>query len=154
MRPVEGMGKKLVIVRTGLVFANQGGAFPEFVKPMKYGMAAILGSGRQVVSWIHLDDIVRVYLEAIENKNFNGVYNAVSRDSISNKQLTLKIARARKKPFVSMHVPAFALKLLFGEVSVEVLKSTTVDGSKLRDSGFNLIYPTVDSALNDLISVR
>lgn len=151
VKPVEDMGKKLVIVRTGLVFANQGGAFPEFVKPMKFGMAAILGSGKQVVSWIHIDDIVRVYLEAIENNNLKGVYNAVSREPVSNKELTLKIARARKKPFVSMHVPAFALNILFGEVSVEVLKSTTVDGSKLRDSGFNLIYPTVDSAVNDLV---
>ena len=151
VRPVEDMGKKLVIFRTGLVFANEGGAFPEFVKPMKYGIAAILGSGRQIVSWIHIDDMVRAYLEAIENSNLKGIYNAVSREAVSNKQLTLKIGRARGKSFMAMHVPSFVLKVLFGEVSVEVLKSTDVDGSKLRDSGFSLIYPTVDSAINSLL---
>lgn len=151
VRPVENLGKKLVILRTGLVFSNQGGAFVEFVKPMKYGVAAILGNGRQIVSWIHIDDLVRVYVEAIENKNLKGVYNAVAREPVSNSELTVRIARARKKGFIAMHVPSFVLRTLFGGVSVEVLKSTAVDGGKLRDSGFNLIYPTVESALNDLL---
>ncbi|MBL7699338.1 MAG: TIGR01777 family oxidoreductase [Chitinophagaceae bacterium] len=151
VQPVELLSKRLVVFRTGIVFANEGGAFPEFVKPMKFGLAAILGSGRQIMSWIHIDDVVRAYMAAIENKNLNGVYNAVSREPVSNKDLTLKIARARKKNFIAMHVPAFVLKIFFGEVSVEVLKSTTVDGSRLRDSGFTLIHPTVDSAVNDLI---
>lgn len=151
IKPVEELGKRLVIYRTGIVLANEGGAFPEFVKPMKFGIAGILGSGKQKVSWIHVDDIIRAYAEAIENSNLRGVYNAVARESVSNKELTLRIARARKKPFIAMHVPAFGLKALFGEVSVEVLKSTDVDGTRLRDSGLNLIYPTIDSAINDLI---
>lgn len=151
IKPVEELGKRLVIYRTGIVLSNEGGAFPEFVKPMKFGIAGILGSGKQKVSWIHVDDIIRAYAEAVENSHLRGVYNAVARESVSNKELTLRIARARKKPFIAMHVPAFGLKALFGEVSVEVLKSTDVDGKRLRDSGFNLIYPTIDSAINDLV---
>lgn len=150
-QPVEEMGIRRVVFRTGLVFSNNGGAFPEFVRPMKYGLAAILGSGRQIVSWIHIDDLVRTYVQAIENTSFKGVYNAVSKETVSNGTLTVKIARARKKPFITMHVPGFVLKIVFGEVSVEVLKSTTVDSGKLSSSGFNFLYPTVDSALNELI---
>lgn len=151
IQPVEGLGKRLVIYRTGIVLSNDGGAFPEFVRPMKFGIAGILGSGRQVVSWIHVEDIVRAYVEAIENSHLRGVYNAVARESVSNKELTLRIARARRRPFIAMHVPGFGLKALVGEVSVEVLKSADVDGSRLRDSGFNLIYPTIESAINDLV---
>lgn len=151
IKPVEELGKRLVIYRTGIVLANEGGAFPEFVKPMKFGVAGVLGSGKQIVSWIHIDDIVRAYAEALENDHLRGVYNAVSREPVSNKELTLKIARARKRPFIAMHVPSIALKTLLGGVSIEVLKSTTVDGSRLRDSGFKLIYPTIESAINDLV---
>lgn len=151
IRPVEQLSKRLVIIRTGIVLSGDGGALPEFIKPMKFGIAGILGSGKQIISWIHIDDICRAYLYAIENPDMKGPYNAVAREPVSNRKLTVEIARARKKPFIAVHVPAFALKVLFGEVSVEVLKSATVDGGKLRSSGFNYIHPTVVSALNDLV---
>lgn len=154
VQPVTSLGKRLVHLRTGIVFSNKGGAFREFLKPFKAGIAAILGSGNQVISWIHVDDLCRIYLEAIENQQLNGPYNASAPETISNKQLMLKIAKALRRPYIPVHVPEFALRLVLGEMSIEVLKSATMDDSKIRKTGFNFIYPTVDAALNVLIRPR
>lgn len=146
------MNIRLVFIRTGIVLSRTAGAFPEFEKPMKAGLAAILGDGKQIISWIHLDDISRMYLHAIINKTMQGPYNAVSPEKVLNKDLTLALARARKRPFIPIHVPAFALKIILGEMSIEVLKSTTVDNGRIRNTGFNYLYPSVDSALNVLLT--
>jgi uncharacterized protein len=145
--------KRLVILRTSIVFSTKGGAFKEFLGPMKFGIAPILGSGKQVVSWIHIDDLARLYLAAIENSHMNGVYNATTAEPITNKELMLKVARARRRPFIPIHVPALALKTLFGELSIEVLKSATLDNKKVKETGFTFIYPGIDSAVNDLVRV-
>jgi len=152
MYPVIELNKRLVYLRTGIVFSTRGGAFKEFLKPFKAGVAAILGSGKQVISWIHIDDLCRMYLAAIENPELRGAYNASAPDTITNKQLMLKIGKARSRPFIPVHVPEIALKIVLGEMSIEVLKSATMDDSKIRQTGFNFIFPTVDAALNDLIS--
>lgn len=150
IQPVKHLGKRLVILRTGIVLSNDGGAFVEFKKPMKAGIAGIIGRGKQEISWIHIDDICRMYIDAIENNNITGAYNAVT-DHVTNKELILRTARARKKPFIAIHVPEFALKLMLGEMSIEVLKSATVDSSKIKHAGFKFIYPTLDAALNELV---
>jgi len=141
----------LVIFRTGVVLSNRGGAFKEFLKPFKAGIAAILGSGSQMISWIHIDDLCRLYLTAIEMNRVNGVYNATAPETISNKQLMLKLADIRRRPYIPIHVPEFVLKVVVGEMSIEVLKSANVDDTKIRKAGFKFIYPTVESALNDLV---
>lgn len=150
IQPVEVLGKRLVILRTGIVLSNNGGALAEFKKPLKFGMASILGGGDQITSWIHIDDICRMYLYAIEN-NINGIYNAVAPHPVTNKQLTLTLAKATKgNAFVSMHVPAFVLKIMLGEMSVEVLKSANVSVAKFQQTGFQFAYPTIESALKEL----
>ena len=154
IQPVVELNKRLVCLRTGIVFSTKGGAFKEFVKPFKAGVAAIPGSGKQIISWIHIDDLCRMYLAAIENQGMHGSYNACAPETISNKQLVLKIAKARRRAYIPVHVPEFVLKIVLGEMSIEVLKSATMDDSKIRNTGFNFIYPTVDAALNDLIRRR
>jgi uncharacterized protein len=154
IKPVASLGIRLVILRTAIVLSNEGGAFPEFVKPMNAGVAGILGSGDQVISWIHIADIARLYLEAIVNENYKGVYNAAAPEYLTNKEFTLRIARARKRPFIPVHVPVFALKIWLGEMSIEVLKSATVDITKLRQAGFRFLYPGIDAALNVLIGTH
>lgn len=151
MLPVQTMGKRLVILRTGIVLAKEGGAFPEFEKPIKAAVAAILGDGNQVISWIHIDDLCRMYMAAIQMKHLQGIYNAVAPDPVTNKELVLTIARMRKRPFIAVHIPAFVLKIMLGELSIEVLKSAVVDGSKIRNAGFNFTFPAVDAAVNDLL---
>jgi uncharacterized protein (TIGR01777 family) len=135
--PAEQFGKRLVKLRTGIVLSNDGGALAEFKKPLKGFVAAILGDGKQVVSWIHVDDLCRMYLSAIENENINGVYNAVAPNPVTNKELVLTLAKKmRGNFFIPIHVPAFALKIILGEMSIEVLKSATVKFSKDTINGF------------------
>lgn len=151
IEPVTALGKRLVILRTGIVLSKNGGAFTEFEKPLKFGFATILGSGKQVISWIHEEDICRMYLFALQNENVSGVYNAVAPKPVDNKTLMLSIAKIKRgKFFISMHVPSFVLKLILGEMSVEVLKSATVSCSKIQAKSFSFFYPSIDGALQEL----
>jgi uncharacterized protein (TIGR01777 family) len=145
--PVAELRKRLVIFRIGIVLSNEGGAYAEFKKPLQFGAATILGNGRQVVSWIHIDDLVQLFTTAIENENWQGVYNAVAPDPVSNKDLILQIAKQKRKFYVPFHVPALALKTALGEMSSEVLKSTTVSSQKAEEEGFEFLYPTIEKAV-------
>ncbi len=144
-------GKRLVKLRTGIVLSNDGGAYIEFKKPLKAGVATILGSGKQMISWIHADDICRMYIYALESDKMNGAYNAVAPNPVSNKTLILQIARQLNPRFyIPLYVPAFALKIALGEMSVEVLKSTKASADKISSAGFTFLYPTIDKAIEAL----
>jgi uncharacterized protein (TIGR01777 family) len=152
IHPVTGAGKRLVIIRTGIVLSGKGGALAEFRKPVRLGVAAILGSGRQVISWIHVDDLCRLYLAAIEQKEWSGVFNGVAPQPVDNRTLMLALGRRLKgRYFVPVYIPSFFLKLALGEMSIEVLKSTTVSAKRTREQGFQFLYPSIDSALDALL---
>jgi uncharacterized protein (TIGR01777 family) len=149
-KEIETLGKRLVYLRTGIVLDKERGALSEFKKPLKFGIASILGSGKQIISWIHIEDLCRLYIYVVEN-NISGVFNAVAPKPVNNETLTLKLAKKiRGKSFIPMHVPSFILKIVLGEMSVEVLKSATVNDDKIRNTGFKFIYPSPDAALNEL----
>ncbi|CAN5780514.1 TIGR01777 family oxidoreductase [soil metagenome] len=150
-KPIDKLNKRLVYIRTGIVLSNNGGAFKEFKNPIKFGIAAILGGGKQMISWIHIEDICRMYIYAIENE-ISGVFNGVAPKPVSNKTLTLELAKKiRGKFFIPIHVPSFILKIVLGEMSVEVLKSATVNDNKIRNTGFKFLYPSLDATLNELV---
>ena len=151
LEPVKKMGKRLVKLRTGIVLSKDGGALKEFKNPLRFGVAAILGNGKQIISWIHIDDLLRLYIAAIEDQNMNGVYNAVAPGPVSNKKLTLQLARIQKGNFfIPVYVPSFVLKTVLGEMSIEVLKSATVSCDKVHYGGFVFLYPSIEAALTNL----
>jgi uncharacterized protein (TIGR01777 family) len=150
IEPVTGLGKRLVLLRVGIVLSNRGGAYAEFKKPLRLGVAPVLGSGRQVVSWIHIDDVVNLYMQAIENESWSGVYNAVAPRPVSNKTLMRTLATQHGGNHISAPVPAFALKVVVGEMSVEVLKSTTVSSGKVEQAGYTFSFPHIEGAVQDL----
>ena len=150
IEPVIQLGKRLVKLRTGIVLSKEGGALKEFIKPLKFGIAAILGSGKQIISWIHINDLVRMFIAAIENEKMNGVYNAVAPNPVSNKELTLQLAKSRHKFFIPVHIPSFILKIVLGEMSLEVLKSATVSCKKIQGMGFVFQFPGIRTALEDM----
>jgi uncharacterized protein (TIGR01777 family) len=146
-------GIRVCKLRTGIVLAKEGGAMAEFIKPIRFGIAAILSSGKQVVSWIHVDDLCRMFLYAIENNFMAGSYNAVAPVPVSNKTLTITLAKAiRGQFYIPVHVPSVILKLMMGQRSIELLKSTTVSAEKISQSGFTFLYPSIESSVAQLLS--
>ncbi len=152
IEPITQLGKRLIKLRIGIVLSNTGGALVEFKKPLKFGIAGILGSGKQIISWIHIEDLCKMFIYAIEQPKLNGVYNAVATHPVTNKQLTLFLAKIMRKTFfIPLHVPEFVLKILLGEMSIEVLKSATVNNKKIMASGFRFDYSTIEDALHELV---
>ncbi|MBS1510242.1 MAG: TIGR01777 family oxidoreductase [Bacteroidetes bacterium] len=150
--PAEAMHKRLVKLRIGIVLSAEGGALLEFIKPLKLGVAAILGNGQQTVSWIHIDDLCRMFIHAIENETIRGVYNAAAPNPVTNKTLNITLAKKMKRRFyIPLHVPSFILKIILGERSIEILKSTAMSCEKIIQSGFSFNYTTVDEALEQLL---
>ncbi|MEO5907687.1 MAG: TIGR01777 family oxidoreductase [Ginsengibacter sp.] len=152
VEPVSALEIRLVKLRTGIVLSNNGGAFKEYRAPLNFGVAPILGNGKQVVSWIHIDDLCRMYCEAIENNYLHGSFNAVAPESVSQKTLILTLGqKMRHRFFIPIYVPAFILKLIFGKRSIEILKSATVSNKKIKAMGFTFLYPTIEAAIEELI---
>jgi len=150
IEPASFLGKRLIKFRIGPVLSADGGAYVEFKNPVKFGVAGIIGNGKQVLSWIHIDDLVRAILFSMETEQMEGVYNAVSPKPVSNKELILEIAKSTGKFFLPIPAPSFALKIVFGEMIGEILKSTTVSPEKLQKTGFIFQYPDLESAILQL----
>ncbi len=142
---VKALQKRLVILRIGIVLSASGGMVKELKKPMTFGLVPIFGNGKQVVSWIHVTDLCKMILFAIET-NIEGIYNAVSSEPIIQKFLSKQIAKAlHKRIRIPFYIPSFLLKMALGEMSIEVLKSTTVDNTKIKKAGFQFEYPAFEN---------
>jgi uncharacterized protein (TIGR01777 family) len=148
---IGSMGIRLVRLRIGIVFNKKGGALAEFLKPAKFALATILGNGKQIVSWIHHHDLCKMIQYAIETTALQGVYNAVAPNPVTNKKLVLTIAKNTYPIYFPSFVPSFLLKIILGEMSIEVLKSTNVSAQKIQDAGFVFDFPNVEEAIIDLI---
>ncbi len=147
----NGLQKRLVCLRTGIVLSKHGGALKEFLKPLAVRMAAVLGNGKQMISWIDVRDLAKMFVYALENENISGSYNAVAPAPVSNKTLTQTLAKVLYGSFyITTYVPSFVLKIMLGEMSIEVLKSTTVSAQKITEAGFVFDYPTITSSLSTL----
>lgn len=155
IKPVMNQGKRLAILRFGIVLGKDGGALKEFLKPLTFGIAGIPGSGRQKMSWIHINDLCRMISYTLNNDHVNGVYNAVAPEVNSNKEVICKLANLVRPSFhIPISIPKIGLKAVLGEKSTEVLKSATVNSEKIRNEGFTFLYPSLDAALKDLTAKK
>jgi uncharacterized protein (TIGR01777 family) len=137
-------------LRTGIVLSANGGALEKIAQPVKLGFGAPLGSGDQWVPYIHIDDLCEMYLAAIEKENYQGVYNAVSGDHVTNTELTKATAKALKKPLWLPNVPSFVLKAGFGEMSRLILDGSRASAEKVKNAGFEFKYKTLRESLDSI----
>jgi uncharacterized protein (TIGR01777 family) len=144
---VHDLGIRTCIFRMGIVLSNQGGALPQIAKPIKLMAGAPLGSGQQYMSWIHIDDLCRLFIQAIEEPLFQGVYNAVAANPVTNEDFTRTLAHVMHRPLTGLKVPAAGLKLVLGEMSEVVLEGQRVSANKLIQTGFTFEYQNIQQAL-------
>lgn len=143
------LGLKVCILRTGIVLSNLGGALPEMVKSIKMGFGAAMGNGKQMQSWIHINDLVEMYCFVIENQ-LEGLYNAVTPNPISNQELTTVIAKTLKKPLFLPNIPQFLMKIVLGEMSYLLFSSKKLSPEKIIDKGFQYKFSEIKEAIADL----
>lgn len=149
---VASLGIRRVVVRIGVVLSDEGGALKELTAPIKWGVGAALGGGRQWMSWIHIDDLCRVFASAVDNAGFQGIINAVGPAPVTNAELTKAAAGVLKRPLWLPNVPPFVLRILVGEMAGMVLGGNKVSASRLQSVGFSYRFPELGKALKDLLA--
>ena len=146
----KSLGLRVLKFRTGVVLDKRGGALPQIVLPVKIGLGAAFGNGRQWIPWIHWQDVVDMYLYGIENINLSGAYNMVAPNPATNKQLIKAIAKQLHRPAWPLKVPSFIFKFLLGEMSIIILGSTKVSAQKIEHDGFIFKYPDLTGTLKEI----
>lgn len=150
----EDLGIRTIIMRFGVVLAREGGALDPLSKTVQYGMGAVLGNGNQIIPWIHVHDLCKMLHYLLEQKKLNGIYNAVAPHPVSNREMMYALAKQMKRKIWLPPVPAFVLKLILGEMSEMVLTGNKINASKMITSGFQFKYPTLEIALQDLLTKK
>lgn len=137
-------------VRTGIVLSEKGGALVEMAKPIKYGVGAPLGSGKQYMSWIHINDLCRIFAHLLQHGE-EGTFNGVAPNPKTNKSFTKSVANQLGRPLWLPNVPKFALRLIVGEMSDILVGGNRVSSKKIEDTGFNFQFAALDDALQNLL---
>ena len=149
-QPVEAMGVRRVVTRSGVVFARGALLLNMFLLPFRLFVGGPIGSGRQYLPWIHVDDEVAAFKYLLTNQETSGAYNLMSPQPVRNSDLGHAISRVLKRPYW-FPVPGFALKLVLGKMSSVVLDSWRCMPARLTESGFQFKFPDVEAALRDLL---
>ena len=149
--PLAASGMRVAHMRIGLVLSPKGGALQRMLPPFKFGLGGILGSGKQAMSWIALDDLVAAFLYVLSNEALDGPFNLVAPQAVSNYEFTKTLGRVLRRP-TFFPVPAFVLKFLLGEMAESLfLGSSCVRPTRLIKAGFSFKYPKLDAALEHLL---
>lgn len=146
----EEYGVRVVLIRIGVVLGTDGGALEQMLIPFKLGLGGRLGSGRQYMSWIHIDDLIAIMLHAGENANLQGAINAVAPKPVTNKEFTALLAKSLQRPAI-LPAPGFALKLALGEFATVLLGSQRVVPEVLQKAGYAFAFPQLQDALSNLV---
>lgn len=141
---------RVLIFRFGIILGKEGGALPKMLVPFKNGLGGQIASGKQMMSWVHIDDVVDVFRFATDHMKFKGVVNICTPNPVSNKEFTETLAGVLLKP-AWFRVPAIALRMVYGEGATVLTGGQTAIPCNLNDSGYEFIFADLDKALKDLV---
>ena len=137
-------------IRIGIVLSKDGGALPKLDFPIRFGIGAYIGNGKQFVPWIHIDDLCQIFIHLFEHKNQNSTYNACAPDVKTNKEMSKTIAHVLHRPFIPFPAPEFVLKTVMGEMATMLLMSNNCTSKKIQQTGFVFQFPTLEKALENI----
>lgn len=147
----QNVAERVVKIRTAVVLSKNEGALAKMMTPIQFGIGSPLGSGKQYMPWIHIDDICSIYEFALKNHEVEGSYNASAPQHTTNENLTKLIAKVLNKPLLMPNVPSFILKLIFGELADALLEGSRASSEKIIKAGFEFQFPDLKMALEDLL---
>lgn len=142
---------RVVCLRTSLVLAKDSGAFPKLKSITDLNIGSAIGSGKQWMNWIHIEDMVQMYVFAVESEKLDGSFNALADEVPTNKNFMKTLAKTAGKFFLPIAVPEFVLKSIFGEMSEILLTGTRASNEKIKSQGFDFKYNTVEEAFKSLL---
>jgi hypothetical protein len=146
VRPVEALGVRLVVARLGIVLGKGGGALETMARPFKWFVGGVIGSGKQMFTWVHVDDVVEVLARALTDTSLRGPVNVAAPNAVDHAQLAHALGKALHRPSL-FPVPGFALRALFAEGAVPLLTGQNAVPKKLDDAGYRFQYTSIDAAL-------
>lgn len=147
----QNIAERVVKIRTAVVLSKNEGALAKMMTPIKFGVGSPIGSGKQYMPWIHIDDICSMYEFALKNAETEGSYNASAPQHTTNENLTKLIVKVLNKPLLMPNVPSFILKLIFGELADALLEGSRASSEKIEKAGFEFQFPDLKMALEDLL---
>ncbi|MEM1137201.1 MAG: TIGR01777 family oxidoreductase [Bacteroidota bacterium] len=148
---IQSLDIRTTAIRVGIVLSDKGGALPQLMTPIKMFVGAPLAQGDQYMSWIHIDDLCKIFIKALEDEKMQGVYNGVAPNPLTNEALTKAIASHISRPVFPINVPGFALKIIVGEFAESLIGGAKVASNKIENSNFTFTYPEIGKALDNLL---
>ena len=146
----ETLDIKVSKIRIGLVLAENEGALPQIAKPVRYGIGAAFGDGKQWQSWINVSDLARIFVYVLQNE-LEGIFNGVAPNPVTNTELTKSVARTIKRPLWLPNIPRFFMQLVLGDMHILLFESQRVSSKTIEDAGFDFDYHHLQLALEDLL---
>ena len=147
------VGMRTVKIRTAVVLEKSDAALARFLSAARFNIYPTLGTGKQYMPWIHISDLCKIYLKALNDEKMTGAYNAVAPDHSDNRRFVRTLAKVMNKPFISPPVPSFFLRIAMGESSVIALEGSRVSSEKIVSQGFTFKFPRLEEALADVLKV-
>lgn len=145
------LGSRTVMIRTSMVLSPESEAFKKMYLPSKFGLGASLGSGKQYMPWIHIQDLCRIYLKAIQDTTLNGAYNASSPQQLRNREFMNTLSRVLKKPKLLPFIPGFIIRMMMGEAAEMVLGGSRISSKKIQEKGFKFLYDNAEDAIRNCV---
>jgi len=145
------IAKRIAIVRIAVILSSGGGALKKIVLPIKYGLGSGLGTGKQFMPWIHIQDLCNLFVFILNNRHIEGTFNAVSPEHVTNNELTKKIAQLLDRPLLLPNIPAFIMQGLYGEMSSILLQGSKVSSDKIVNQGFSFKFGNLHDCLENLL---